>query len=227
MIADVQNGLEAILTRAPVVPVVIVEDVADAVPLATALVKGGLCAIEITLRTPAALAAIRAVAAEVEGALVGVGTVLGADQLEAAAAAGARFAVSPGATQRLLDAAEAVNVPLLPGIATAGEAMGLIERGYRFAKFFPAEPAGGRTYLSALASPLPQLKFCPTGGITPESAPAYLKLPNVVCVGGSWMIARDHIAARDWPAITAAARNAAAMGRADRAATAGKKETSR
>lgn len=209
--SDPQKGLQPILTRAPVVPVVIVDAVADAVPLARALVEGGLPAIEITLRTEAALEAIRAVAAEVEGALVGVGTVLTKAQLKDAAKAGARFAVSPGATGKLLDAAEDVDIPLLPGIATAGEAMGLIERGYRFAKFFPAEPAGGRAYLSALASPLPQLRFCPTGGVTLESAPHYLKLPNVVCVGGSWMIARDKVAAKDWSAITEASRAAAAL----------------
>lgn len=209
--SHVQKGLEPILKSAPVVPVVIVDDVADAVPLARALVAGGLPAIEITLRTEAALEAIRAVAGEVEGALVGVGTVLTKAQLKDAAKAGARFAVSPGATKKLLEDAEDLEVPLLPGIATAGEAMALIERGYRFAKFFPAEPAGGRAYLSALASPLPQLTFCPTGGVTLESAPAYLKLPNVVCVGGSWMIGRDKVAAKDWAAITEASRSAAAL----------------
>lgn len=209
--ADPQPGLAAILAAAPVVPVVIVDDLAHAVPLARALVAGGLTAIEVTLRTPVALEAIRAVAAEVDGAVVGVGTVLDHRQLAAARAAGARFAVSPGATEALLDAAAGEGIPLLPGIATASEAMALIERGYRFAKFFPAEPAGGATYLAALASPLPQLKFCPTGGITVDSAPRYLKLPNVVCVGGSWMIVRDRIAAGDWGAITAAAAAAAAL----------------
>lgn len=207
----VQPGLAPILALAPVVPVVIVEDAADAVPLARALVAGGLKAIEITLRTPAALEAIRRVAGEVEGAVAGAGTVLGSDQFEAVRKAGARFAVSPGATERLLEAAAGSPMPLLPGIATASEAMALIERGYRFAKFFPAEPAGGAAYLSALASPLPQLSFCPTGGITPDSAPRYLKLPNVVCVGGSWMIRRDHVAAGDFAAITAASATAAAL----------------
>jgi 2-dehydro-3-deoxyphosphogluconate aldolase/(4S)-4-hydroxy-2-oxoglutarate aldolase len=206
-----QSGLTSILVLAPVVPVVIVERAADAVPLARALVAGGLRAIEITLRTPAALEAIRRVAGEVEGAVAGAGTVLDARQLEAVANAGARFAVSPGATERLLDAAADSAVPLLPGIATASEAMALIERGYRFAKFFPAEPAGGAAYLAALASPLPQLTFCPTGGITPESAPRYLKLPNVVCVGGSWMIRREHVEAGDFTAITAASAAAAAL----------------
>jgi 2-dehydro-3-deoxyphosphogluconate aldolase/(4S)-4-hydroxy-2-oxoglutarate aldolase len=212
--ADVQPGLAPILALAPVVPVVIVENAADAVPLARALVAGGLRAIEITLRTPAAMEAIRRVAGEVEGAVAGAGTVLDAAQFEAVMKAGAKFAVSPGATQRLLDAATGSPMPLLPGIATASEAMALIERGYRFAKFFPAEPAGGATYLAALASPLPQLSFCPTGGITPESAPRYLKLGNVVCVGGSWMIRREHVLAGDYAAITAASAVAAKLGAA-------------
>jgi len=209
--AEPQPGLAAILARAPVVPVVIIDDVAHAVPLARALVRGGLPAIEVTLRTAAAMEAIRAIAGDVAEAVVGVGTVLDHGQLAKARAAGARFAVSPGATETLLDAAAGEGVPLLPGIATASEAMALIERGYRFAKFFPAEPAGGAVYLSALASPLPQLAFCPTGGITLDSAPRYLKLPNVVCVGGSWMVGRDRIAAGDWGAITAAAAAAAAL----------------
>ncbi len=205
------SGLAAILAVAPVVPVVIVEAIEDAVPLARALVQGGLPVIEVTLRTPIALDAVRAIAAEVEDAIVGVGTVLDPAQLAASERAGARFAVSPGHTPRLLDAAAQSNLPLLPGIATASEAIALIERGYAFAKFFPAEPAGGHAYLSALASPLPQLRFCPTGGITPESAPRYLALPNVVCVGGSWMLPRQRIVAKDWAAITTASRVAAAL----------------
>ena len=205
------SGLAAILAVAPVVPVVIVETIEDAVPLARALVQGGLPVIEVTLRTPIALDAVRAIAAEVEDAIVGVGTVLDPAQLAASERAGARFAVSPGHTPRLLDAAAQSNLPLLPGIATASEAIVLIERGYAFAKFFPAEPAGGHAYLSALASPLPQLRFCPTGGITPESAPRYLALPNVVCVGGSWMLPRQRIVAKDWAAITTASRVAAAL----------------
>ena len=206
-----QKNLAHILARAPVVPVVIVETLADAVPLARALVQGGLPAIEVTLRTPIALDAVRAIAAEVEGAIVGVGTVLDPDQLIQAEQAGARFAVSPGHTARLLDAAAHTDLPLLPGIATASEAIALIERGYDFAKFFPAEPAGGQKYLAALVSPLPQLRFCPTGGITPEIAPRYLALPNVVCVGGSWMISRAHLAAKDWAAITNASHIAAEL----------------
>jgi len=206
-----QPGLAPILQAAPVIPVVIIDDLAKAVPLARALVAGGLPVIEITLRTAAGLEAIRAIAAEVPSAITGAGTVLDAAQLAAVIKAGARFAVSPGATEKMLDAAAGAGIALLPGIATASEAMVLIERGYRFAKFFPAEPAGGLAYLSALASPLPQLRFCPTGGITLESAPRYLQLPNVICVGGSWMVNRKTIEAGDWSAITASAAQAAAL----------------
>jgi 2-dehydro-3-deoxyphosphogluconate aldolase/(4S)-4-hydroxy-2-oxoglutarate aldolase len=203
--------IEFFLRAAPVIPVVIIDDLADAVPLACALLAGGLRVIEVTLRTAAGIEAIRAIAAEVPDAIVGAGTVLEPAQLAAVTAAGARFAVSPGATPKLLDAAADQNISLLPGIATCSEAMALIERGYRFAKFFPAEPAGGAAYLSAIASPLPQLTFCPTGGITLESAPKYLKLTNVICVGGSWMVKRDMIAAAAWADITAAAAQAAAL----------------
>jgi 2-dehydro-3-deoxyphosphogluconate aldolase/(4S)-4-hydroxy-2-oxoglutarate aldolase len=205
-----QPGLEAMLLAAPVIPVVIIDALSQAVPLARALVAGGLPVIEITLRTQAGLEAIRAIAAEVPDAIVGAGTVLDAAQLAAVTQAGARFAVSPGATANLLAAANG-EIALLPGIATASEAMALIERGYRFAKLFPAEPSGGAAWLKAIASPLPQLRFCPTGGITLESAPRYLKLPNVICVGGSWMVNRATIAAADWPAITEAAKQAAAL----------------
>jgi 2-dehydro-3-deoxyphosphogluconate aldolase/(4S)-4-hydroxy-2-oxoglutarate aldolase len=206
-----QTEIETILRAVPVIPVVIIDDLAHAVPLARALVAGGLTVIEITLRTAYGIDAIRAISNEVPGAIAGVGTVLEPEQLAEAAAAGGRFAVSPGATPRILDAAVDQNISLLPGVATASEAMALIERGYRFAKFFPAEPAGGAAYLSAIASPLPQLSFCPTGGITLESAPRYLKLPNVMCVGGSWMVNRAAIAAGDWPGITAQAAQAAAL----------------
>jgi 2-dehydro-3-deoxyphosphogluconate aldolase/(4S)-4-hydroxy-2-oxoglutarate aldolase len=206
-----QAGLEGILRAAPVIPVVIVDELSQAAPLARALVAGGLAVIEVTLRTAAGLEAIRAIAAEVPDAIVGVGTVLEPGQYAAAKAAGARFAVSPGATAKLLDAAEQSGIAPLPGVSTASEAMGLIERGYSFAKFFPAEPAGGAAFLGAIASPLPQLRFCPTGGITLESAPKYLALPNVVCVGGSWMVNRKTIAAGDWGAITELARQAAGL----------------
>jgi 2-dehydro-3-deoxyphosphogluconate aldolase/(4S)-4-hydroxy-2-oxoglutarate aldolase len=174
-------------------------------------VAGGLPVIEITLRTAAGLDSIRAIAAEVEGALVGVGTVIEPGQYVAAAQAGARFAVSPGSTKALLESVADAGIAPLPGISTASEAMALIERGYGFAKFFPAEPAGGAAFLSAIASPLPQLRFCPTGGITLESAPKYLLLPNVICVGGSWMVNRKTIAAKDWAGITAAAAQAVTL----------------
>jgi 2-dehydro-3-deoxyphosphogluconate aldolase/(4S)-4-hydroxy-2-oxoglutarate aldolase len=204
-------SIETILRIAPVIPVVIIDDLAQAVPLARALVAGGLPVIEITLRTALGLEAIRIIAAEVPEAIVGAGTVLTPAQFEKTVAAGAKFAVSPGATEALLDGVAGAAVKLLPGIATASEAMRLIERGYEFAKLFPAEASGGAAFLSSIASPLPQLKFCPTGGITLDSAPRYLKLPNVVCIGGSWMVSRATLAAGDWAAITASARQAAAL----------------
>jgi 2-dehydro-3-deoxyphosphogluconate aldolase / (4S)-4-hydroxy-2-oxoglutarate aldolase len=203
--------LAEILRLAPVIPVVTIDQVKDAVALASALVKGGLPVIEVTLRTAAGLQAIRAIADEVPEAVVGAGTVLTAAQFDKAVAAGAQFAVSPGATGQLLDAVSGDEVQLLPGIATASEAMALIERGYEFAKLFPAEAVGGTTLLSALAAPLPQLKFCPTGGVTLENAPKYLKLPNVVCVGGSWMVPHAALAAGDWDSVTLAASAAAAL----------------
>jgi 2-dehydro-3-deoxyphosphogluconate aldolase/(4S)-4-hydroxy-2-oxoglutarate aldolase len=204
--------LLSILRLQPVVPVLVVEDAAKAVPLARALVAGGLKAIEITLRTPAALEAIRAVAAEVEGAIAGAGTILDAAQFREAEAAGAGFIVSPGTTQELLDAAKRSNVPLLPGAVTASEVMALREEGYSVLKFFPAEQAGGAAYLKALSAPLAGMQFCPTGGISPKNAIDYLSLPNVVCVGGSWVAPKDKVAAGDWDAITALAQEAAQIG---------------
>ena len=206
-----QTTLQSILALAPVVPVVIIDDLSHAVPMARALVAGGTPAIEVTLRTPVALDAIRAIAAEVEGACVGAGTVLAPAQLEAAAQAGARFAVSPGATPGLLDAADRCDLPLLPGAASASEAMTLLERGYCLQKFFPASAAGGPALLRALSSPLPAIRFCPTGGITAQNAGEYLSLPNVVCVGGSWLSPRALLEAGDWTAIEALAREAAAL----------------
>jgi 2-dehydro-3-deoxyphosphogluconate aldolase / (4S)-4-hydroxy-2-oxoglutarate aldolase len=206
-----QKLIETTLRLAPVVPVVIIEDARAAVPMARALVAGGIPAIEVTLRTPAALDAIRAIAEEVEGAVVGVGTVLSAKDLRAAHKAGARFAVSPGVSPGLLDAADDSDLALLPGVATAGEAMTLLERGYHYLKLFPAVPAGGHKLLGAWASPLPQLRFCPTGGISLASAPDFLSLPNVVCVGGSWLTPADKLHAGDWAGIEALAREAAAL----------------
>lgn len=206
-----QAQVEATMRLAPVIPVVIIDDVAAAVPMARALVAGGTPAIEVTLRTPAALDAIRAIAQEVEGACVGVGTVLNAGHLAAARAAGARFAVSPGVSPKLLDAADDSDLPLLPGAATASEVMTLLERGYRFLKFFPAVPAGGTRLIGAWASPLPQVMFCPTGGISLSTAADFLTLPNVLCVGGSWLTPADKLKAGDWAGIELLAREAASL----------------
>jgi 2-dehydro-3-deoxyphosphogluconate aldolase/(4S)-4-hydroxy-2-oxoglutarate aldolase len=200
-----------ILKLQPVVPVLIVEDVKSAVPLARALVAGGLKAIEITLRTPDALEAVRAVADEVEGAEVGAGTILNVAQWEAAVEAGSKFIVSPGTTQELLDVARTSHVPLLPGAATASEVMALREEGYKVLKFFPAEQAGGAAYLKALSSPLAGTVFCPTGGISLKNARDYLSLPNIICVGGSWVAPKELVAAGDWAGITKLAAEAAAL----------------
>ncbi|MFG2607775.1 bifunctional 4-hydroxy-2-oxoglutarate aldolase/2-dehydro-3-deoxy-phosphogluconate aldolase [Streptomyces sp. NPDC048514] len=201
----------SVLDLAPVVPVVVLSDAADAVPLARALVAGGLPAIEVTLRTPAALAAIRAIAGEVPEAVVGAGTVITPEQVGACVAAGARFLVSPGWTDALLAAMRGSGVPFLPGVSTTSEVVALLERGVREMKFFPAQAAGGTAYLRSLAGPLPQARFCPTGGIGPATAPEYLALPNVGCVGGSWMIPADAVAARDWARIEELARSAAGL----------------
>jgi len=201
----------ALLDLAPVLPVVVIEDAADAVPLARALVAGGLPAIEVTLRTPAALEALRAIAGEVSGAVVGAGTVLTPGQVKECVGAGARFLVSPGWTELLLEAMQGSGVPFLPGVSTTSEVVALLERGVREMKFFPAQAAGGTAYLRSLAGPLPQARFCPTGGIGINSAPEYLALPNVGCVGGSWMIPADAVAARDWGRIEALAREAATL----------------
>jgi len=204
------EGILGVLRRAPVVPVLVVERTADAAPLARALVAGGLPALEVTMRTPAALDVIRAMAG-VAGGVVGAGTVLDPAQAEAAVAAGAKFLVSPGFTPSIGDAARRLGVPLLPGVATAGEAMVTREAGFRVQKFFPAGPAGGPAYLKALAGPLPDVLFCPTGGVTAENASAYLALPNVVCVGGSWVAPGDAVRAGDFARIEALARAAAGL----------------
>ena len=206
-----RQQLQTTLTMAPVVAVVVVESAQDAVPLARALVSGGIKAIEITLRTPAALDAIRAVAGEVEGAIAGAGTLLSPRDLQAAEKAGARFGVSPGATPALLDAAEDSALPYLPGAATASEAMQLFERGYTFQKFFPATAAGGPELLRSLAGPLPAIRFCPTGGISLVSAGDWLSLPNVICVGGSWLSAPDLVRAGNWAQIEKLAHEAAGL----------------
>ena len=208
---DRQQTLAQTLALAPVVPVVVIDDAALAVSLARALVAGGIPAIEITLRTPAALEAVRAIAAEVEGAVVGVGTVLTPEQLLAAERAGARFAVSPGASPRLIDAAQTSALPWLPGAATASEAMALREHGYRHLKFFPAESSGGVAALRALAGPLSDLRYCATGGIGLHNARDYLALANVSAVGGSWLTPNERIRAGDWAGIEQLARAAAAL----------------
>lgn len=200
----------AICARAPVIPVLVIEDARTAAPLARALVAGGLPVLEVTLRTPAALEAISAMC-EVEGAVVGAGTLLAPADVTAAREAGAVFGVSPGTTDRLLDAGEAEDMPLLCGTATPSEAMHLLDRGHTVAKFFPAVPNGGPKVLQAWAGPLPQMRFCPTGGITTGNAGEWLALPNVVCVGGSWLAPRDMVAAGDWDGVTALARAAAGM----------------
>lgn len=202
----------ALCRLAPVIPVLVVQDADTAVPLARALVAGGLPVLEVTLRTPAALEVIRAMAG-VAGGVVGAGTLLGPADVAAARAAGARFGVSPGATDRLLAACEAEALPILPGAATASEAMALLERGYSVQKFFPAEAAGGARLLKSLASPLPQITFCPTGGVSAQNAADYLTLPNVACVGGSWVAPDALIAAGDWDGIERLARAAAGLGR--------------
>ncbi|MEV7909148.1 bifunctional 4-hydroxy-2-oxoglutarate aldolase/2-dehydro-3-deoxy-phosphogluconate aldolase [Streptomyces griseus] len=201
----------SVLDLAPVVPVVVLHDVADAVPLARALVAGGLPAIEVTLRTPAALESIRAMAAEVPGAVVGAGTVISPEHVRDTVDAGARFLVSPGWTDALLEAMKASGLPFLPGVSTTSEVVAMLERGVREMKFFPAEAAGGTAYLKALSAPLPQARFCPTGGISLASAPSYLALPNVGCVGGSWMVPADAVAAKDWDRVARLAAEAAAL----------------
>ncbi|NYH52879.1 2-dehydro-3-deoxyphosphogluconate aldolase/(4S)-4-hydroxy-2-oxoglutarate aldolase [Nocardiopsis arvandica] len=210
MTTNPRSGAD-ILDLAPVMPVVVVSDAETAVPLARALVAGGLPGIEVTLRTPAALDAIGRIAAEVPEAVVGAGTVVTTEQASAAAGAGARFLVSPGCTDGLVSAMADTGLPFLPGVGTVSEAMALLERGVSEMKFFPAEAAGGAAFLKSLAGPLPQVRFCPTGGITAASASTYLALPNVGCVGGSWLTSSELVSAGDWDRITGLAREAAAL----------------
>lgn len=202
--------IREICAMAPVIPVIVIEDAAWAEPLARSLVAGGLPVLEVTLRTPAALEAIAAMA-RVEGAVVGAGTVITTQDAHRARAAGARFAVSPGLTDTLVGACEECALPLLPGVATASEAMQAVEAGFDTLKFFPAGPAGGPAYLKALAGPLPGIRFCPTGGVSAANAPDYLALSNVLCVGGSWISPADMMRAGDWAGIEALARQAAGL----------------
>jgi 2-dehydro-3-deoxyphosphogluconate aldolase/(4S)-4-hydroxy-2-oxoglutarate aldolase len=205
--------ISAITALAPVIPVLTVERVADAVPLARALVKGGLPVLEITLRTAAALEVLAAIAREVPEAVVGAGTVLDVAQMRQAMAAGARFGVSPGSTPALAEAVKEASLPFLPGAQTVSEAMALHERGFALLKFFPADVAGGTAWLKAVAAPLAGVRFCPTGGIGIGTAPGYLALPNVACVGGSWVAPRDAVAAGDWLQIERLAAAAAVLKR--------------
>ncbi len=200
----------ALCELAPVIPVLVVADAAKAGGLATALVAGGLPVLEVTLRTSAALEVIREMA-KVPGGHVGAGTVLTPDDVKRAKDAGASFAVSPGATERLVRACEEAELPLLPGAATASEVMRAMEWGYSMLKFFPAEAAGGAKMLKSLGGPLPQVSFCPTGGVSPANARDYLSLANVICVGGSWISPDAEVAAGDWAAIEARAREARAL----------------
>jgi 2-dehydro-3-deoxyphosphogluconate aldolase/(4S)-4-hydroxy-2-oxoglutarate aldolase len=202
------DAFEARLRRIGVVPVVTIEDAGAAVPLARALASGGIDVIEVTLRTPAAIEAIRRITGELPEVVVGAGTVLSRAQLDESVAAGARFLVSPGLTPTIAEAGLAAPVPLLAGVATASEAMRAAEQGLTFLKFFPAETIGGAAALKALAAPLPHIRFCPTGGIDAAKAAAYLALSNVVCVGGSWMASADAIRGGDWATITRLAAEA-------------------
>ena len=202
---------DSILDVVPVLPVVVLERREDAVPVARALVAGGLPAIELTLRTPAALDAIRAISAEVPEILVGAGTIVTPGQAKEALDAGARFLVSPGSTPMLVDAMSDTGLPFLPGTSTVSEVLAALELGLTELKFFPAEASGGTAYLRAIASPVPAARFCPTGGITPATAPDYLGLPNVGCVGGSWLAPPDVVRRGDWAAITALATKAAGL----------------
>lgn len=204
-------ALADVLARIAVVPVLTLETPAQGVAVVRALAAGGLPAVEVTLRTPTALDAIRHIRAELPDILVGAGTVLTPEQGQAAIEAGARFLVAPGLSPRLVAAAENWPVPFLPGAVTASEAMSLADLGYKVLKFFPAEPAGGTAALKALAAPLAHLAFCPTGGIDAAKAPAYLALPNVAAVGGSWMVPPAAVAAGDWDTLTGLAAAAAAL----------------
>lgn len=209
---DMSREAARICGLAPVIPVLVIDELSHAQPLAAALVAGGLPALEVTLRTPVALDVIRAMA-EVEGGVVGAGTLITPADVKAARKAGARFGVCPGATDTIIKACEDEGLALLPGAATATEIMLLLERGFTVQKFFPAEAIGGARAIGSYASPLPRVKFCPTGGVSLANAPDYLSLPNILCVGGSWVAPKGKMASGDWAGITALAREAAALSR--------------
>lgn len=200
--------VDAILTTSPVMPVLVIERLEDAVPLAKALKAGGLKVLEVTLRTGAALDAIRAIVSDVEGVIVGAGTVTRVEEFAAVKEAGGAFAISPGATPALLKAGVEWDLPYLPAINTVSELMCGLEAGYQAFKFFPAEAAGGVPMLKSIAGPFPEVRFCPTGGIGADNFTDYLNLPNVSCVGGSWVVPADLIRRQDWEGITALAASA-------------------
>ncbi len=204
-------SIKDIMSTSPVVPVMVIDNLEDAVPLARALVDGGLRVLEITLRTAPALDAIKAIKEAVSGAIVGAGTIINTETLQASIDAGAEFIVTPGSTPAIIDAAQAAGIPILPGVNTPSEAMALLEKGITEMKFFPAEAAGGIPMLKSIAGPLPQIQFCPTGGVSPKNAAAYLALNNVACVGGSWMAPADLVKAGDWDEITRRALEASAL----------------
>lgn len=204
-----------LMRKGPVIPVMVVDRLADAVPMAVALVAGGVRVLELTLRTPVALRAVEAIARAVEGAIVGVGTITRPEHLAQALDAGARFGVSPGLTAELVEAARASALPLLPGVMTPSDIIAAQAAGFSALKFFPAQPAGGVAMLKALAGPFPDVTFCPTGGITATTAGEFLALPNVVCVGGSWLTPPQAVAEGDWQRITALAREAVALSTLD------------
>ena len=199
--------------QGPVIPVIVLQAVEEAVPLARALVEGGVRVLEVTLRTPVALDCMKAIAKEVPGAIVGAGTLRSAADVQAALDAGCVFGVSPGYTAEVGEACQRLGLPLLPGVATASEVMAASAAGHRFLKFFPATAAGGIPMLKALHGPFPDIVFCPTGGITVETAPQFLELPNVRVCGGSWLTPADAVAARDWARVTQLAREASALRR--------------
>ena len=220
------NAIRDIMRASPVMPVIVLERVADAVPLAEALVSGGIRVLEVTMRTPAALDCVRAIRAAVPDAIVGAGTICSLADLQAAREAGAAFGVSPGATSSLLAGATASNFPFLPGVMTPSDVLHALAAGFSAMKLFPAKQAGGIDMLKAMGGPFPQVLFCPTGGIDAESAVQYLALANVVCVGGSWLAPADLVAQKNWPEIERRARQAAklALNRAAAAAMHGKAE---
>lgn len=207
---DAGQHTREICSLAPVMPVIVINESTHAVPLANALLTGGLPALEVTLRTPAALDAIQAMS-QIKGAIVGAGTLITPEDVRAAKQAGAVFGVSPGATDALLSACETEGLPLLPGAATASEAMRLLERGYDMQKFFPAEASGGVQALKSIAGPLPRISFCPTGGINTDNARTYLAQDNVLCVGGSWITPADLLERGKWSDIQALAHAACAL----------------